>query len=86
MKNFRVTLPLLLGLWTAVALAQNPEPETKIITSRQQLYMHLRDQMPTVVVNGATITHGMVGERMYQLRRAEFFDVHKKYENIPPPQ
>lgn len=40
--------------------------------------------MATVVVNGATITHGDVEERMKTLRRADYFALHKKYKDMKP--
>jgi parvulin-like peptidyl-prolyl isomerase len=52
--------------------------------SMRRWYTLLRDEMATAVVNGATITHGDVEERMKTLRRVDYFAPHKKYEGLKP--
>jgi len=52
--------------------------------SQRRWYTLQREKMATVVVNGVTITHGDLEERMRTLRRADYFATQKKYQDMRP--
>ena len=49
-----------------------------------QIYLKVRRTLPAVVVNGATITHGQIEDRMNRLRRRDFVSSSKVVEDMPP--
>jgi len=65
-----------------IVLAQPLNDSTDL--THRRWYTLKREEMATVVVNGVTITHGDVEDRMKVLRRADYFAPHKQYEDMKP--
>ncbi|MCA9436290.1 MAG: peptidylprolyl isomerase [Candidatus Omnitrophica bacterium] len=60
---------------TASAQMQNP---------KGQLFLKLKRLQPALLVNGATITHGQIEDRMNRLKRRDFLSSHKVVEDMAP--